>query len=395
MALVIGPLVLAAVAGMALTWPHGTPQSAQAAGLGDDGVTYVAATVTGTREEQCDATIEDRLPDGTVPDTVACLQVLATVTSGPQEGADIEIWATATTTPADVPAGTRIIVEHYPAAEGSPETWAWSDYARTVPLATFALAFVLLVALIARWRGLLAILGLVIAFVVIWLYILPGLIAGEDAMVLALCGSAVIMTVVLYLAHGFSLRTSTALLGTLTGLLLIGALGALGAHAAHLSGVASEDDFRLASLLGDNGAAALRGVFLCGVVLAGLGVLNDVTVTQASAVWELRRADPTVSWRGLFDGGMRIGRDHIASTIYTIAFAYAGASLPVLLLLQIYALPLGQTLTGSQFAPEIVRTLAGSIGLVLAIPFTTAIAALVARSRPAESLTPSGHSHRH
>lgn len=391
LAAVIGPLVLAAVIGMALTWPHGTSSSAQIAGLGDDGVTYESATVTGTRQEQCEATVEDRLPDGTLPDQVACLKVLATVTSGPQEGTAIEVWATATTTPADVPGGTRIIVQHYPAADGSPQTWAWSDYARGVPLATFALAFVILVALVARWRGLLAILGLVISFVVLWVYVLPGLIAGENAMVLALCGSAVIMVVVLYLAHGVSLRTSTALVGTLTGLLLIAGLGALGAHAAHLSGVASEDDFRLASLLGDNGASALHGVFLCGVVLAGLGVLNDVTITQASAVWELRAADPGAGWRSLFDGGMRIGRDHIASTIYTIAFAYAGASLPILLLLQIYDLPLGQTLTGGQFAQEIVRTLAGSIGLVLAIPFTTAIAAVVARSQAPSS----GHRHSH
>ena len=132
------------------------------------------------------------------------------------------------------------------------------------------------------------------------------------------------------------------------------------------------------------------------MVLAGLGVLNDVTITQASAVWELRAADAGASWRGLFTGGMRIGRDHIASTIYTIAFAYAGASLPVLLLLQIYDLPLGQTLTSGQFAQEIVRTLAGAIGLILAIPFTTAIAATVAASQPVGALgRASAHSHVH
>lgn len=381
---------------MALTWPHDTEPTGQRAGLVDVAVEHVTATVTGTRTEQCESTIEDRLPDGTQPDRVQCLRVLATVTSGAQAGTDIEVWATSTVTAGDVPDGTRIVVQHYPAADGAPEAWAWSDFARGVPLATLALAFVLVTALVAGWRGLRAIAGLVIAFVVIWQYVLPGLIAGEDAVVLALSASAVIMAIVLYLAHGFSLRTSTALLGTLTGLVLVGALGALGAHAAHLSGATSEEDFRLAALLGDNGAAGLRGVFLCGVVLAGLGVLNDVTITQASAVWELRAADPGASWRGLFTGGMRIGRDHIASTIYTIAFAYAGASLPVLLLLQIYGLPLAQTLTGGEFAQEIVRTLAGAMGLILAIPFTTAIAARVALGQPADTLRSSPeHSHAH
>ncbi|WP_421733539.1 YibE/F family protein [Cellulomonas sp.] len=396
LALILGPLLLAAVVAMALTWPQDADPVGQRAGLVDVDVEHVTAQVTGTRTEQCQSTIEDRLPDGSQPDQVQCLRVLATVTSGAQAGAAIEVWATATVTAADLRDGTRIVVQHYPAADGAPEVWAWSDFARGVPLATLALAFVLVTALVAGWRGLRAIAGLVIAFVVLWQYVLPGLIAGEDAVVLALSASAVIMAIVLYLAHGFSLRTSTALLGTLTGLVLVGALGALGAHAAHLSGATSEEDFRLAALLGDNGAAALRGVFLCGVVLAGLGVLNDVTITQASAVWELRAADPGASWRRLFTGGMRIGRDHIASTIYTIAFAYAGASLPVLLLLQIYGLPLAQTLTGGEFAQEIVRTLAGAMGLILAIPFTTAIAARVALGQPAGTLRRSpGHSHAH
>jgi uncharacterized membrane protein len=214
--------------------------------------------------------------------------------------------------------------------------------------------------------------------------------------VVALSASTLIMTVVLYLAHGLSLRTSTALLGTLTGLALTTGLGVLGAEWAHLSGVTSEDSYRLSQLLGESGATSLRGLFLCGLVLAGLGVLNDVTITQASAVWELRALSPQAGWRELFDGGMRIGRDHIASTVYTIAFAYTGAALPVLLLLQIYQLPLLPTLTGGEFAEEIVRTFVGSIGLVLAIPLTTAIATLVVtRTRVPGHAATHPHSHAH
>ena len=151
-----------------------------------------------------------------------------------------------------------------------------------------------------------------------------------------------------------------------------------------MTGISSEDTYRLATMIGADGADQLRGLFLCGVVLAGLGVLNDVTITQASAVWELRSSAPEASRRVLFSRAMRTGRDHIASTVYTIAFAYAGAALPVLLLVQVYRLSLVQTLTSGQFAEEIVRTLVGSIGLVLAIPLTTAIATLVATSEPVD-----------
>jgi uncharacterized membrane protein len=400
-AAVLVPLVLAAALGMALTWPHGEPRTARS--VEAVALDYPSATVTGASAEQCEGTVEDRAVDGSVPETVPCLRVQATVTNGAERGRDIEVWATAGTTAGDVRAGTRIVVEHYPATSTDAEVWAWHDYDRSLPLVTIALAFALAIVLVARTRGLRALVGLALAFGVIGVYLLPALLAGENAVVVALSASTLIMTAVLYLAHGFSLRTSTALLGTLAGLALTTVLGAGAAQWARLSGVTSEDSYRLAQLLGDAGATSLRGLFLCGLVLAGLGVLNDVTITQASAVWELRAASPGASRAELFRGGMRIGRDHIASTVYTIAFAYTGAALPVLLLLEIYQLPLGPTLTGGEFAEEIVRTMVGSIGLVLAIPLTTAIAALVVtvagaasggrhRDAPADG---SGHAHTH
>ncbi|MFF1528572.1 YibE/F family protein [Cellulomonas sp. NPDC058312] len=390
------PLVLAAAVGAALTWPHGeatTARTVEAVALD-----YPTATVTGTSQEECAGTVEDRTTDGTIPETVDCLRVQATVTSGDERGREISVWATASTTPADVPAGTRILVEHYPASGGDPEVWAWHDYDRTLPLVTLAVAFALAIVLVARTRGLRALIGLVIAFAVIGVYVLPALLRGENAVVVALSASTLIMAVVLYLAHGLSLRTSTALLGTLAGLAVTAGLGVLASSWARLSGVSSEDSYRLSQLLGESGTASLRGLFLCGLVLAGLGVLNDVTITQASAVWELRAASPTAGRRELFAGGMRIGRDHIASTVYTIAFAYTGAALPVLLLLEIYQLPLGPTLTSGEFAEEIVRTMVSSIGLVLAIPITTAIAAVVATragtTHPRHTDTPA-HAHAH
>jgi uncharacterized membrane protein len=374
-------VALAAVAVMSLTWPSSVGAVAQRAGLVDPGLTYVSATVTGSTRTTCTGSQEDVQPDGTVPSTVSCLRVAARVTSGAQAGRSISVYATASVRAQDVPAGTRIVVEHYPAAAGQPETWAWSDFRRGVPLSVLALAFFLVAATVGGWRGVRAVLGLAGALVVLWVYLLPALITGHDAVLVSLAASAAIMTVVAYLTHGPSARTSTALLGTFIGLGLISGLGIWATHAAKLNPVAGEADYRLAQLLGDDGVHQLHGIFLASIVLAGLGVLNDVTISQASAVGELAASDPSAGFGALFAGGMRIGRDHMASTIYTIAFAYAGAALPTLLVLQLYELPLAQTLQQGTFAAEIVRTFAGAIGLMLAIPATTALAAAVEARR--------------
>lgn len=396
-AAILIPLVLAAGLGIALTWPDGsTPSGGRV--LSDVDVDYPSATVTAAEQQQCQGLPEDRLADGTIPESVQCLRLTAEVTSGPEAGRTIQLWAPNAATDGELTPGTRIVVEHYPGTDGDAEVWAWHDYQRTLPLVSIALAFALAVVLVAGARGARALVGLVLAFVTIGGYVLPALLADRPALLVALCAATVIMTAVLYLAHGVSLRTSTALLGTLAGLGLTAGLGVLAVHWARLNTVNSEESYRLAQLLGDSGATSLRGIFLCGLVLAGLGVLNDVTITQASAVWELRTASPTATRRELFRGGMRIGRDHIASTVYTIAFAYSGAALPILMLLQLYGMPLWSTLTGGEFAEEIVRTCVSSIGLVLAVPLTTAVAAVVAGVPGAATgrhRDPAGHAHPH
>ena len=392
--LLVVPVGLAAFVGMVLTWPPSVAGAAAASGLVDTGVHYYRGTVVQADMDTCQGTQEDVRPDGSVPQTVPCVRVVATVTQGPAAGTSVTVHPTTGVSLSDVRPGTVVVLEDYPSVGGAGEVWAFSDVERTVPLTTLALAFVLVTALVAGWRGIRAIVGLVVALVVLWVYVIPGLVAGENALLLTLCAAVAIMTVVGYVTHGLSVRTSTALLGTFAGLAMVAGIGTLGVWAAHLNPITGEQDYQIASVLGSHGVSSLRGMFLAGVVLAGLGVLNDVTITQVSAVWELRAARPGAGWRSLFAGAMRIGRDHVASTIYTIAFAYVGASLPVLLLLQLYGLPLRQTLTGGAFAQEIVRTLSGSIGLVLAIPLTTAVAAVVAlRSEPAALRVRGGHSH--
>ena len=206
---------------------------------------------------------------------------------------------------------------------------------------------------------------------------LPALLEGQPALPVALAGASAIMFGVLYFAHGFSARTSTALLGTLFGLGITALLTTWAVSAAYLTGIGDENTYQLINV---SDKLSISGIITCGLIISGLGVLNDVTITQSSAVWELYELAPATTARNLFTSAMRIGRDHIASTVYTIAFAYAGAALPVLILVMLYDRPLLDALTSGQLAEEVVRTLAASIGLVLAVPVTTLLAVLVVKA---------------
>lgn len=262
-------------------------------------------------------------------------------------------------------------------ATGGAPSYVFTDFVRTVPVLLLAGLYAVVVVAVARWRGLRALLGLAGAYAVLAAFVLPGLIEGKPPLLLALVGSTVIMMGVLYFAHGLSARTSTALLGTIFGLGVTALLAAWATDSAYLTGVGGHD---AASLVNVGGHLSISGIILCGLIIASLGALNDVTITQSSAVWELYELAPHTPARKLFSSALRIGRDHIASTVYTIAFAYAGAALPLLIIVMLYDRPFLDAITGAELAEEVVRTLVGSIGLVLAIPLTTAVAVAVVKA---------------
>jgi uncharacterized membrane protein len=257
-------------------------------------------------------------------------------------------------------------------------TLGFSDFERGPPMLAIFIVYALLVIVVARWRGAGALLGLAGAFGVVMFFTIPALFNHGDPLIVGLVTGAGALFVLLYLAHGANARTTTAYLGTVAGMAVTGVLSWWAVGASKLTGVWTEANTQFEFV---SRGVSLQGMVLCGIILAGLGVLNDVTVTQASAVWELRAARPDLDWRQLFVRAMRIGRDHIASTVYTIAFVYVGAALPTLMLVSLYGTTLGITLTTNDIAEEVVRTLVGSIGLVLAVPLTTLIAALVVAGR--------------
>jgi uncharacterized membrane protein len=359
--------------GLGLLWPRGPMPASTKQAVSYAGGTIQPAQVTAVTTASCPGTSDNRLPDGTIPARVTCVTVHARLTGGDHDGTAVNVSVAPQVYQAGIGPGDRINVASYSPGNGQPDAYAWVDFSRTLPLGVLAAIFAVLVVAVARLRGLAALAGLGLGYLTVLRFMLPALERGENGVAVAFVGSVAIMIVLLYVAHGVSAKTTTALLGTVAGLAVTAGLALWGSSAAHLNGLTSEDNATLGMLTG----GSLSGIILCGIVVAGLGVLNDVTVTQASAIWELHASAPELGAGRLFAAGMRIGRDHLASTVYTIAFAYAGVAMPTLLLIDLYRQPFGLVLSSGEMAEEIVRTLVGAIGLVLAIPLTTGIAVLV------------------
>jgi uncharacterized membrane protein len=375
MLLLLVPVGLATIIGLVALWPSGEPTAAEQAAQESfpPGITYPDARVSAVQPQPCGTDARGN--------PLTCGLATVEVLDGDGAGDFVNVELTPEVYAAGVDEGDVLVLTRDIAAEGGP-SYAFFDYARDTPMIVLAIMFAVAVGVVARWRGLASLVGLAFAFFVLLWFILPGLLTEQSPTLVSLVGSAAIMFVVLYLAHGFSARTTTALVGTLFGLSLVAILGSIAVEAARLTGLTSEETV---TLQGYDPTLDFSGLVLAGIVVAGLGALNDVTITQASAIWQLREAAPEMNWRQLYRRGMTIGRDHIASTVYTIVFAYAGAALPLLLLFEVYQQPFSVILTSSAVAEEVIRTLAASIALVLAVPLTTAAGAFFALAADTEA----------
>lgn len=375
----VTPFALAAAVGAVLLFRSGgegrPPQA---------GAQPVHGVVTAVVSGACGTEVQVGAP------SQACLTVTVRMTDGQAADREVRIVLPSEPSTPRFAVGDEIVLAY---AGGNPldgQSYQLVDFQRNLPLIVLAGLFALAVLILGRWQGLKALVALGLSFVVLVLFVLPAIIAGENPLLVATIGAGVIMFVVLYLTHGLSARTTIAVLGTMVSLALIGGLGAAFSIVAKLTGL----DEETATLVGALGHGIdTRGLLLAGVVIGALGVLDDVTVTQTSAVWELRAANPALGWRELYAAGLRIGRDHVSSAVNTLVMAYAGAALPVLLYSSISGVGLGGILTSQSIAQEIVRTLVGSIGLIAAVPITTALAAIVA-AQELPSSTNGGHTRR-
>jgi uncharacterized membrane protein len=370
MLLLLVPVGLATVLGLFVLWPDGEPTQAQqvAETYLPPGTTYPDGRVVSVETFDCGG-------DPAAPPALCATAVVEILDGdGAADFATVDLPSDVVT--AGVAEGDTLVLTRDAGAEGGA-AYAFYDYERDTPIIVLAILFAVVVGVVARLRGLASLLGLAFAFVVLLQFVLPGLLADNSPTLVSLVGSAAIMFVVLYLAHGFSARTTTALVGTLFGLTLVAVLGSIAVSTARLTGLTSEETIQLH---GFDPTLDFSGLVLAGIVVAGLGVLNDVTITQASAIWQLHEVSPEMTWRELYRRGMAVGRDHIASTVYTIVFAYAGAALPLLLLFEVYSQPIWTIVTSAALAEEVIRTLVGAIALVLAVPVTTAAGAFFAKA---------------
>ncbi len=357
MLLAVVPFVIATAIALVLLWPRGeTPSLSSVVRYG------------GTIESITDC--PSTQPEDGVTEEGQCLQGTIRLEDGPDEGETVQILIPAGFGAPEYAVGDEVVLRY--TADAPPEfQYDLVDFQRGSTLTWLTLAFVAAVLLLSRWKGLNALIGLGVTGLLLVLFVLPAVLQGKSPLGIAVVGAAAIMICTLYLAHGFSVRTSVALLGTLASLTLTGLIGSLVLTVGRFTGLFTEAAEYI-------GVIDLRGLLLAGLVIGALGVLDDVTVTQTAAVWEVVRADPTMPRRRALAAGMRVGRDHVAATVNTLVLAYAGAALPLLVLFEASQARVLDVLTDELVAQEVVRSLCGGLGIVAAVPITTGLAAWVA-----------------
>lgn len=378
-------LCIAVIVGLVALWPSGdTTFSSAVAGSAE------RADVVAVARPSCELTGRP----------APCQQLTILVTSGIDEGRQFPLTLPGPPSAPEVNVGDRIRV--FANASGVPsgdpsvaeaDAYAFSDFERRRPIEVLALAFAVIVVVLGRWKGALSLIGLGLSLLIVLQFIVPAVLDGSPPLLVALVGGLAVMLATLGLTYGIGPTSLAAGLGAAGSLLVIAVLAVVMVGAAHLTGFSSEESTLLVAGQ-ETATLSLEGLVLAGIVIAALGVLDDVCVSQASTVLALRRANPAQSFARLFTEALSVGRDHLAATVNTLVFAYVGAALPVLLIFQTQGTTLGQAVERESVAEEVTGMLVGSIGLMLAVPVTTALAVMLARLLPAEALADE-HAHHH
>lgn len=312
------------------------------------------------------------------------------VLEGPDEGQVVELTADLSGYP-DFGPGDGVELARSRAPDGTVDYFI-TDFPRLPTLVVLIGMFIAAVLMIGRWHGLRSLIGLALSLLLVVRFIVPAILAGSHPPLVALVGALAVMVVTLYLAHGVNEMTTAAIVGTAGALILTVVLGLVFIDAASITGFASEDAVFARQQVLD---LDLQGLVLAGLIIAALGVLDDVTVSQASTVFALHDTDRTLPFTALFARAMKVGRDHIASVVNTLFLAYAGASLPLLVVFSTGGLGTGEIVNSEVLAVEIVKTVVGSLGLIAAVPLTTALAAAVAVRRAEDAPAVPVHVHAH
>jgi uncharacterized membrane protein len=375
-------LAVATLAGLAILWP-GEIDSQLASGIA---VESLRAEVERVEETTCAGFQAQR-----------CQLASVLLKEGPDAGTLVQIQLGGGGFDPDVDPGDDVRVTEAPEPPPGSEAvagtgYGFHDFERGRPMLVLAALFVLVVLAFARLRGALSLAGLAASVALVLVFVVPAILDGQPPLAVAVVGGLAIALVTIPLAHGLGAKSLAALLGTAASLLLTAGLAVLFTDLTHLTGLASEEAVFLQF---GQGGVSLEGLLLAGMVIGALGVLDDVTISQASTVLALRRTDPSLGFRALFGRALEVGRDHVSATVNTLVLAYVGAALPILLIFSAADLGVADATNLEVVAKEVVATLVGSIGLIAAVPVTTALAALLALSTRPEQLTAGGGAHTH
>lgn len=284
--------------------------------------------------------------------------------------------------------GDKVMVAYSKMTYGL-ENFYIAEYDRTATIYWLFGLFILVVLLVASWQGIGSIIGMFFSFLVLFKFVLPRILEGADPLGTAILGSMIIIPATFYSSHGFERKTTVAVVGTVLTLIITGFLATFFANWGHLSGLASEE----ASFLKLDTAQNInfKGLVLAGMIISILGILDDITISQASVIQQLKNVKEKISFTELFSRAMKVGHDHIASMVNTLILVYTGASLPLLLLFMDRSKQFSEVMNYEFLSEEIIRTLVGSIGLILAVPITTLLAAIVL----SKSSSKEKHHHHH
>jgi uncharacterized membrane protein len=374
--LVLIPVAMLIVGAMVWMWPA-HPKS----DLSDD-IPRANGHITAIAREACPQLSVDDPAYTAASATATCGIAQVAMRSGPHAGTTVPVRLAFGPDVPKVAVGDDVVLTYLADSFGAVG-YQIVDHQRGNQLWALAIALALAVVAFGRLRGLAALAGLAVTFTILLWFIVPAILAGQPPLPVAIVGSAAIMFTVLYLTHGLRRSTTIAVAGTLASLTLTAILAAISVAATHLSGFGTEDALNVGLTTNIN----MQGLLLAGIVIGALGVLDDVTVTQAVTVDELATANSGYGFRQLYTAATRIGRAHIASVVNTIILAYAGASMPLLILIATSNQSAGRILTNQALAEELVRGMVGTIGLIAAVPITTALAAWAAvRSRRPEAI---------
>ena len=376
--------LIATIAGMALLWPQ-SPASEHTST--DFQQTYalnhpqVEGTVDTTDHSACQSELTGQAFDTPplIPGTeeVQCDRALVNITSGEDEGRMTQLVTYGNAGDPQLKPGDNIVLSKANDPSGVV-SYAFADYQRTGNLALWAVIVAVVIIAFAAWHGVRALIGLALSLGVIFAFLVPALIDAHNPLWSALVACSAIILLAVPLVHGLNWKSASAVGGSLIALILAAALAWAAIDSSQLQGYSSEDNLKLLLYMPN---VSIVGVLLCGFVVGALGSLADAAVAQASTITELHGADPDARPSQLFLSAMKVGRDHIASMVYTLILTYTGATLPLLMLITAAERPAGQILSSDLVATELLRSGVGAMALTLAVPITTAIAAFTVPQR--------------